>query len=162
MNTPILNPKNYAKITGIAIAAVALLGIVLSLMGTSGNYGLFCDGAVTCTTETGAQGSFLGFDWTHNIVHVVLAAVALYVGFMATGNLVPLYAKVFGIVYAALGVFGFIVADLGILHLELGENLVHLVIGVWGVCAGFLYTTTTGTPTMAATPTTASKPPARK
>lgn len=164
MANPLLNTKMYAKITGYAIGAVALLGIVLSLMGTGGNYGLFCDGAVTCTTETEAQGSFLGFDWTHNIVHVLLAGIALYVGFMAPANITTLYAKVFGIVYALLGVVGFFAADLVLLHLELGENLVHLVVGGWGIACGFFGTTspTTPTPTSNATPTMAGKPPARK
>lgn len=164
MANPLLDTRMYAKITGFAIAAVALLGIVLSLMGDGGNYGLFCDGGVTCTTETEAHGSFLAFDWTHNIVHVALAAVALYIGFMAPANLTNLYAKVFGIVYALLGVAGFVIADLAILHLELGENLVHLLIGGWGVACGF-FGTTAGAPTPMATPTPTPKPtntPGRK
>lgn len=154
MANPITNAKTYAQITGIALAAVAVLGIVLSLMGTDGMYGLFCSepSATTCKGEA-AETSFLGFDWTHNIVHVVLAAIALYVGFAAPANYVGTYAKVFGIVYLALGVAGFFVADLGILHLELGENLVHLVIGLWGVVAGFMGTTTPTTGGPATTPT---------
>lgn len=139
MANPITNPKAYAQITGIALAAVALLGIVLSLMGTDGMYGLFCNEptATTCTGEA-SEKSFLGFDWTHNIVHVVLAAIALYVGFAAPGNYVATYAKVFGPVYFLLGIVGFVAADLTILHLEIGENLVHLVIGLWGIVAGYM------------------------
>jgi hypothetical protein len=139
MANPIWNTRMYAKITGYAVAAVALLGIILNSMGSPNLLGE----------------NFLAFDWTHNIVHVVLAAIALYVGFAATDAMCTMYAKAFGVVYTLLGVTGFFVADLGILHLELGENLVHLVIGGWGVVAGFFGT-------KMATGTTTSPTPARK
>src|SRR5688572_23348637 len=106
MANPILNTRMYARITGIAVGAVALLGIILNAMNNGELLGA----------------DFLAFDWTHNIVHVVLAAVGLYIGFAGTDALCTLYARVFGIVYTLLGVTGFFVADLGILHLELGEN----------------------------------------
>ena len=131
MANPIMNPKLYAKITGIVLAAVAVLGLVLSLA----NDGKFIEG-------------FLMFDLTHDIVHVVLAGVALYVGFAATNAMARLYAQVFGIVYLALGVVGFVwpgvqattTTTMGILGLELGENLVHIAVGAWGVVAGFFST----------------------
>lgn len=155
MANPMTNAKTYAQITGIALAAVAVLGIVLSAMGTDGMYGLFCNEPSATTCEgTAAEKSFLGFDWTHNILHVVLAAIALYVGFAATPSLASTYAKVFGIVYLGLGVVGFIQPNLAILHLELGENLVHVLIGAWGVVAGFMGTTgPTPTPTTTNAPT---------
>ena len=142
MANPLLDTRMYAKITGIALAAVALLGIVLN--------------AVNQPNLLGAN--FLAFDWTHNILHVVLAAVALYVGFAGTPNICNLYAKVFGIVYAGLGVAGFFWTGLGptMLHLELGENLVHIVIGLWGIVAGF-FGTTAGTPTTTGTTPTTGK-----
>lgn len=163
MANPLMNATLYARITGIALLAIAILGMVFSAMGDgSGRYGLFCENATTCEGAA-SNNSFLAFDWTHNIVHVVLAGIALYVGFAATGNIATLYAKVFGIVYAGLGVTGFFATDLGILHLELGENLVHLLVGAWGIVAGFFGATTgtsTGTTTNAAPrPTT---PPAKK
>lgn len=137
MANPILDGKMYARVTGIAVGAVALLGIILNAVGQENLLGE----------------NFLAFDWTHNILHVVLAAVALYVGFMAPANLITLYCKVFGIVYAALGVVGFVPAVVDgldsalALHLELGENLIHLIIGAWGIAAGFFGTTaTTGAP----------------
>jgi hypothetical protein len=139
MTNPILNTRNYAKITGIVIAAVALLGIILNAINNPELLGK----------------DFLAFDWTHNIVHVVLAAVGLYVGFAGTDALCTLYARVFGIVYLLLGVTGFFVSDLVILHLELGENLVHVLVGVWGCAAGFMGTKAT-------TPTTTTPTPMRK
>ena len=142
MANPIMNAKTYAQITGIALAATAVLGIILSAMGEGGMYGLFCSEPTATTCEgTASENSFLGFDWTHNILHVVLAAVALMVGYSAYSRMAVTYAKVFGIVYALLGVLGFFMTSLGPLHLELGENLIHLVIGAWGIVAGFFGTT---------------------
>lgn len=146
MANPILDGRMYARVTGIALAAVALLGILLNATGQENLLGE----------------NFLAFDWTHNIVHVVLAAVALYVGFMAPMNLITLYCKVFGIVYAGLGVVGFIPAVVDgletalALHLEIGENLIHLVIGAWGIAAGFFGTATT---TTMGTPPPTTMPP---
>lgn len=185
MANPIGNAKTYAKITGIALGAIALLGIVLSSIGDEGRYGFFCSGTVngqnvpdasktTCEGEaTGMEEtaggvtvkatSFLAFDWTHNVLHVVLAAVALYVGFGPVGAAMTTnYARYFGIVYLALGVLGFFVPALGPLHLELGENVIHLLIGGWGAYAGF-FGTTMSTPTTGTRPaTTMGTPPARK
>jgi hypothetical protein len=118
-----LNPTLYARVTGFALAAVALLGIVLQLA----TNGKFIEG-------------FLVFDWTHDLLHVALAGLALAAGFAAGGAYARNYARVFGIVYTGLAVAGFVsgnvVGFLGI-HLELGENLVHAAIGVWGLAAGF-------------------------
>lgn len=123
----ILDVRVFWQVSGIALAAVALLGIAMSLFAG----GAFING-------------FLEFDWTHNVVHVVLAALALVFGF---GNIdvgvSKTTAKVVGIVYLLLGILGFVppvvtmLGDVLALHLELGENLVHLVVGAWGVVTGF-------------------------
>lgn len=118
----------YWRVSGVALAATAVLGILLNAVGQADVLGA----------------GFLAFDWTHNIVHVLLAVVALGIGFSTVeASLSKNLAKVVGIVYLGLGVVGFLpgIVDaldsmLG-LHLELGENLVHLVIGAWGVYAGF-------------------------
>lgn len=123
MTNPVMDPKWYARVTGFALAATALLGIVME-MATDGDF----------------IAGFLEFDWTHDILHVVLAAAAIGAGFAAGGSYAQLYAKIFGVVYTGLAVAGFIAPDLlsflGV-HLELGENLVHLVIGGWGIVTGF-------------------------
>lgn len=124
---PIADVRIYWRVSGIALAAVAVLGIVLSLA----TGGAFISG-------------FLEFDWTHNIVHVALAAVALGLGFGNVDRAVSKnIAKVIGVVYLGLGVVGFIgpvvemLESLLGLGLEVGENLVHLLIGAWGAYAGF-------------------------
>ena len=119
---PVLNPTLYWRVSAFALTAVALLGIVLNAMEQG--------------TLLGAD--FLAFDWGHNILHVVLAAAAFLFGFAnLPTNLVRTFAIVFGFVYAGLGVLGFFISEVGPIHLELGENLVHILLGAWGLVAGF-------------------------
>lgn len=119
---PIMNPVLYWRVSAIALTGVALLGIVLNAMGEGTLLGK----------------NFLAFDWTHNILHVVLALAAFVFGFAnLPGTVVKTFAIIFGFVYAGLGVFGFFVSDVGPLGLELGENLVHIVLGAWALTAGF-------------------------
>lgn len=141
MANPVLNTRMYAKITGIVFAVVALLGIILNAIGNPDLLGA----------------NFLAFDWTHNILHVVLAAAGLYVGFAGTDALCTLYARAFGIVYVLLGITGFFWTGVSttMLHLELGENLLHILVGAWGCAAGFLAAKIT-------TPTTTNPTPMRK
>ncbi len=74
-------------------------------------------------------------------LHFVLGALAAYAGFSrgGYGRLAMLYTKVFGIVYVILAIIGFIVPDLvpGIIHLDLGCNVAHLVLGIWGIYVGY-------------------------
>jgi hypothetical protein len=119
---PVMDTTLYWRVSAFALTAVALLGIVLSAL----------------AQETLLGADFLAFDWSHNILHVVLAGAAFLFGF---GNLpttlVRTFTIVFGVVYAGLGVLGFFVTEVGPIHLELGENLVHLLLGAWGLVAGF-------------------------
>lgn len=126
---PIANVRTYWRLSGLALAGVAILGIVLNAVYNS---------------PWLLDPAFLSFDWAHNVVHVVLAAIALTLGFATISVAIQAnFAKVIGIVYLALGVVGFVSGDLfGLeeaigLHLELGENLFHIVIGAWGAYAGF-------------------------
>jgi hypothetical protein len=120
--SPVLDPVVYWRVSAFALAAVALLGIVL-----------------TATGNEDLLGGFLTFDWPHNVLHVVLAAAAFLFGFAALpGRAVKAVATVFGAVYAGLGVLGVFLAEVGPIHLELGENLVHLLLGAWGLLAGLL------------------------
>lgn len=121
-----LNPRVYWKVSAFALSAVALLGIVVNIF-AGNNEGI---------------ANFLKFDWTHNILHVVLAGAAFLFGFgNFSGQITKVFAIIFGFVYMGLGVVGLIggltfeIADL--ISLELGENLVHVVLGAWALTAGF-------------------------
>lgn len=119
---PIMNPVTYWRVTAFALAATAVLGIILS----------------ATNNEDLLGANFLTFDWTHNILHVVLALAAFVFGFAALpGNIVKTFAIIFGFVYAGLGVTGFVTETVGPIGLELGENLIHILIGAWALVSGF-------------------------
>ncbi|PWK13901.1 DUF4383 domain-containing protein [Tumebacillus permanentifrigoris] len=80
------------------------------------------------------------FDSTHNIIHLVLGLVGIAAG--QSDNAAKWFAKVFGVIYLLLGIVGFFFPMLAGLHLEVTENLVHLVVGAWGVYVGFGKTST--------------------
>lgn len=115
----------YWKVSGPVLLAVAALGFLLNAIGLGG-----------------LLGGFLSFDWTHNAVHLLLAglAFAMASGGVALGSSKTV-AKLVGGVYLALGVVGFISAEIfGLgtllgLHLELGENLIHVALGGWALWA---------------------------
>lgn len=117
----------YWRVSGIALAALAGIGILL-----------------VAIDQAALLGGFLTFDTAHNLVHALLAGVAIALGFgSAPAALRRNLAKAVGVVYLLLAVVGFVSAStfgLGALlglHLELGENLVHLLLGAWGAYAGF-------------------------
>ena len=110
----------YAKVNGIALAIIGILGFLIA-----------------------GLGPILQFDTAHNVIHLVIAVVALYIGFANVGPGVLVgFAKIFGVVYLLLGIVGWFAPSLfGILgtgfNLEWGENLIHLVLGSWGAWIGF-------------------------
>lgn len=113
--------KLYCQVTGVVLLVLGVLGFVWQ----------------------GIPG-FLSINERAEIgLHLVLGAIATYVGFSGGnyGRMAVTYAKVFGIVYLVLGLLGFVVPDLPLgIHLDLGCNLAHLVLGIWGVWAGYFAT----------------------
>src|SRR3954451_896827 len=83
---------------------------------------------------------------THNLVHLISGAVALYFGFAGTLSAARLFCIVFGVVYALLGVCGFLLGkDPGrilpiddLLMLGTMDHLVHILLGVVFLIGGFL------------------------
>jgi hypothetical protein len=87
---------------------------------------------------------FLEFDWTHDALHVFLLGLAAYMGFWASYRVGLWYARIYGFGGLAIAVAGalptsqsWLHSRVG-LHLEIGENLVHALIGIWGLAVGFL------------------------
>lgn len=123
----IADARLYWRLTAPVVGLVAALGFLLNILGLGG-----------------LLGGFLSFDYAHNAVHLLIALTGFYLGFggveygVAKGA-----AKVFGVVYLGLAAVGFLsasvfgIGDLLGLHLEIGENLIHLVLGGWAAYAGF-------------------------
>ena|SRR5438128_1327806 len=108
----------YCRITGVLLLVLGVLG--LAQFGIPG---------VLSVNEPAEIG-----------LHLVLGVLSLIAGFTggSYGRLAGMYARVFGIVYIALGAIGFVAPDLipGV-HLDTGCNFVHLVLGLWGIWAGY-------------------------
>ncbi|MCA1815871.1 MAG: DUF4383 domain-containing protein [Acidobacteria bacterium] len=86
--------------------------------------------------------TFLGthLSMTHNIVHIVSGAISLYFGLAGSLGGARMFCIVFGVVYALLGICGFLLgtgpdrmfealAALG-LHLGTMDHIVHILLGV--------------------------------
>jgi hypothetical protein len=77
----------------------------------------------------------------HNAVHVLSGAVALWAGMSGGGKYAAPFAKIFGAIYVLLGIGGFLgIHDLGpiMLGLTTPVNILHLVVGLAGLAAGFM------------------------
>lgn len=77
------------------------------------------------------------FDLLHNIIHLAVGVIGIGVSAKAAAS--KLFAKILGIVYVALAIFGFIVPELiGDMILETAENVLHLVVGAIALFVGYL------------------------
>lgn len=74
----------------------------------------------------------------HNVIHLASGAAALAAGFTSEAY-ARLYFQIFGAVYAVVTIAGFIGGDnvLGILPVNLADNLLHLAIAAVALTLGF-------------------------
>jgi hypothetical protein len=116
--------KTVCKILGVVFILVGLIGFV----------------------SPGFLGTHLSL--THNLVHIISGAIALYFGFAGTLSAARLFCIIFGVVYGLLGICGFLLgtgddrmfealASLG-LHLGTMDHVVHILLGVVFLAGGFL------------------------
>jgi len=82
----------------------------------------------------------------HNVIHLLTGLVALFFGYYVAGRYSRVFDQWLGIVYTVVAVVGFAVAGLasatilGILPLNLADNILHAVIALSALSAGFLTT----------------------
>ena len=128
--------KTIAKILGVVFILVGILGFL----------------------APGLLGMHLNL--AHNLVHLISGALALYFGFAGTLAGARLFCIVFGVVYALLGVAGFLLGGSGAhtvtavpahgqdsslfaalpgnLELASPDHLVHILLGLVFLIGGFL------------------------
>lgn len=114
-----MNVKTYCQVAGV----------LLLVLGVAGLLGIGIPGFLSVNEPTEIA------------VHFITGALAAWAGFTAGGysSFAKTYAQVFGVVYLLLGVVGFFAPDLPLgIHLDLGCNLAHVVLGVWGIYVGFM------------------------
>lgn len=122
------------KIRVMAKTVAKLLGVVFILVGICGFFAPTLLGAHLSTS--------------HNLVHIISGAVALYFGTAGTLSAARLFCIVFGVVYLLLGVAGFALgtgedrmfealSSLG-LHLGTVDHVIHVLLGLVFLIGGFL------------------------
>jgi hypothetical protein len=106
-----------------------ILGVVLLLVGVVG------------FAAPGLLGAHLNM--AHNVVHIVSGAIALYFGFAGTLSAAKTFCLVFGVVYLALGILGFVLGtgaekmwEVGPLHLGTSDHGIHVLLGVVFLAGG--------------------------
>ncbi len=117
---PTSGVRNYARIIGIALLLVGVLGLVMA----GRLFGLF------------------NSDLLEDIIHIGTGAVMAYVGFALRDNGAARSAVGgLGVVYVLVGLLGFIAPNLfGLLPTgyNLADNVLHLALGVLGIVIGFV------------------------
>ena len=107
-----------------------VFGVVLTLVGVLG----FVPGI---TTDGMLLGIFM-VDGLHSIIHIVSGLAALAAAWGMYGP--RLYFQVFGVVYGLVAVLGFVGGDnvLGLIMVNMADNLLHVVIAAVALYAGFM------------------------
>lgn len=130
MSTTTDYAKLFAQVLGWVLLIVGILGFFPVLGGSATQSGSLLFG-------------LLAVNLMHNLVHIVTGLLGLFAAYYENGEYARTYALVFGIVYALVTILGFFVAPgmaigylLGV-AVNLGENIVHLLIAVAGLAAYF-------------------------
>ncbi len=116
--------KTMAKVFGIVLLLVGVLGFIPGVTTTDGNLlGIF------------------RVDALHNIVHLVSGALALWASMSEDSKASRMFFQIFGVVYLILAVLGFITPDggplLGLVASNTADTWLHVVLAVVALYLGF-------------------------
>ncbi|KEO81082.1 DUF4383 domain-containing protein [Tumebacillus flagellatus] len=75
------------------------------------------------------------FDTVHNIVYLVLGILGIAAS--QRDGAAKWFAQITGPIFLFAGILGFFFPDLGVVHMESTENLLHVLLGAWGAFAVF-------------------------
>ncbi|MBV8206090.1 MAG: DUF4383 domain-containing protein [Acidobacteria bacterium] len=112
--------KTYSVVVGAVLLLVGIIGFIAGPQGMMG----------------------MVFTTPHNLIHILSGIIGLYCGLAGGGKNAGAYAKIFGVVYTIIAIAGFAGwqgAMAGMeLHLSANYNVIHLIVGIAGLAAGFL------------------------
>ncbi|HUY75916.1 MAG TPA: DUF4383 domain-containing protein [Ktedonobacterales bacterium] len=122
--------------SGLARMYATVLGAVLTLVGALG--------FIPALAPNGNLLGIFAIDPVHNIVHLLSGIVGLAVAYVANGAYSRWYAGIFGAVYALVTIIGFIQGNtvLGLINVNLADNLLHTAIAVASLLVFFLASST--------------------
>jgi Domain of unknown function (DUF4383) len=114
--------KQYAQIVGIVLLLLGVVGLILG--------------------DPDPLFGALNIDLVEDIVHLVLCAGFVYLGFANVDSAtVKMVVGVVGVVLLVVGIVGFISPNaFGLLthNWTIVDNIIHLLLGVLGIAVGFL------------------------
>lgn len=112
-----MNATTLARIFGVVFVAIGVLGFVP---------GITTDGSLLGIFEVNAL---------HNLIHIITGVAALAMA----GSSAKMFFKVFGVVYLLVTIIGFLQGDtvLGLIGVNMADNLLHLVIAGAALYFGF-------------------------
>jgi hypothetical protein len=112
--------QKLAWVFGIVFIIIGILGFIPSLVPGGLLLGIF------------------SVDAMHNVVHLISGILAIGAAW-SSASYSRLYFKVFGVVYALVTIIGFVQGDtiLGLMMINTADNVLHLVIAVVALWAGF-------------------------
>lgn len=114
--------KAYAIIVGAVLALVGILGFIKGQAGME------------------MMGLSLQFSIIHNIIHLATGLVGVALGYASEGKYARAFAQVFGVIYTLVALLGFAHVPgviVTMLNLNTAYNLIHVVVGLLGLLAGF-------------------------
>lgn len=119
--------KTASTIFGVVLVAIGVLGFVPAL------------------TPDGELLGIFHVDTVHNIIHLASGAAALLAA--SSASYARLYFRIFGIVYGIVALGGFLpflqfgedMKLLGLTHMNMADNLLHIAITAGALYFGFLY-----------------------
>jgi Domain of unknown function (DUF4383) len=131
------------------------LGIILTLVGIIGFF-------TPTENSTGVRAIFGIFDvdGVHNVIHLLSGLVGIAAAFTGYSRV---FNRIFGVIYTVLGLLGLIPAlyfpagsyghdnglFLGIMHINAGDHVLHLVVGLAALAVGFFVRDVIGNATRA-------------
>ena len=112
--------RTYAQVVGVVLLLLGVLGLLLG------------DGLLL---------GLVNIDIVEDIIHLITGGLFAYVGFgQRDEGVARTVVLVVSVIYALVGLLGFVVPDmLGLLQhgYTVGDNLVHLALGLLGLVAVF-------------------------
>ncbi len=115
-----MNVSKMAKIFGVVLTLVGILGFVPGI------------------TNNGVLLGIFHVDAVHNIIHLLTGIIALVMSKKGDAS-ARTFFKVFGIVYLLVLIIGVVQGDtvLGLFGVNMADNLLHLVIAALALWYGF-------------------------
>lgn len=113
--------RGFALWIGVAFLLIGVLGFILEPRG-------------------GLLLGIFAVDGLHNTVHLIVGVL----GVLGSSRWPRLFCEALGIVYLIIGILGFVPGAmqghmlLGLLHVNMADNILHLVVGAAAAYVGFL------------------------